>query len=126
MANHLWLCPTKNKETFYDPYKLLSFLDYNIINYHFTIETEGTISHPDFNIDGLKSSCYISAADSRGRWATDMLIYSNCTMQNRQEIIQCADKKSEDTGDNLIKYLDECNLNKCMEIRHSGRIKDIL
>lgn len=125
MANHLWLCPTKNKDIFYNPQKLVSFLNENIEGYSFElIESNPGWGEHDHIINIKDDSGNSSAIDSRGFEA--LLIYSASISEDKEEMIKFADENiGEDIGDNLVKYLDNCELNKCMEIRRSSlRWKD--
>lgn len=120
MANHFWLCPTKNKEVAYDRDKLTSFLEKELKQFRFELTASGLESdRGKYNID---------INDSNGEYITSLYLYTDFSLNEeevKKEMVDFADKKSQDEGDKLISYLDECDLKRCIEGRHGGSWNDL-
>lgn len=128
MANHFWLCPTKNKEIAYDCNKLNSFLEKELPQFKFVLTASGLEN------DLGKYNIHIN--DSNGEYITSLYLYKDGLYSQdddfglneeevKKEMINFADKESQDEGDKLISYLDECDLKRCIEGRHGGNWNDL-
>jgi hypothetical protein len=127
MANHCWVCPSRNKEEFYDPVKLAELLNSEFKNrYGFDITGQGD--------DGLECVIkvwnYIKGSPASGmvkQVLFSMWCYTDYFAdENFEEYIKNLDSQSEDLGDQFIKYKEQgdMDLSKCIEIRHTGNWKD--
>lgn len=129
MANHMWICPTKRQDEFYDIDKLISILkdklpEFNYFNCGIGRYSDSqlpvgfiTINVSKNKVDLFQMYCYTESPLD----ATDS--------DNKNMTIEDLDKMGyEDLADKLIGFLenDGANPSKCIEIRHTPYSKEII
>ena len=120
MANHMWVCPTKKQDEFYNPEKLISLLKKEFPQYDFsTIEYSSTTyidvdksGHDLFRMQFYEKFPYLDSKDS----------------EEKNKFIEELDEMNmEDLADKMISFLenDNMDLSRCIEIRHTSSASDI-
>jgi len=120
MANHMWVCPTKKQDEFYNPETLISLLKKEFPQYDFsTIEYSSTTyidvdrsGHDLFRMQCYGDFPYLDSKDSE---------------QKNKFIEELDEMNMEDLADKMIRFLenDNMDLSKCIEIRHTSSASDI-
>jgi hypothetical protein len=122
MANHMWVCPTKKQDEFYNPETLISLLkeefpqyDISTVVYYSTTTTYIDVNrsgHDLFRMQCYERFPYLDSTDS----------------EEKNNFIEELDKMNmEDLADKMISFLenDNMDLSKCIEIRHTSSASDI-
>ena len=120
MANHMWVCPTKKQDEFYNPETLISLLKKEFPQYDFpTIEYSST-TYIDVDRSGqdlFRMQCY-----------GDFPYLDSKDSEQKNKFIEELDEMNmEDLADKMIRFLenDNMDLSKCIEIRHTSSASDI-
>jgi hypothetical protein len=125
MANHMWVCPTKKQDEFYNPEKLISLLKKEFPEYDFS-----TIAYPRPH---LRGTTYIDV-DRSGHDLFRMQCYekfpyldSKDSEEKNKFIEELDEMNMEDLADKMISFLenDNMDLSRCIEIRHTSSASDI-
>lgn len=121
MANHMWICPTKNKGEFYNIEKLMALLKKEFPQlrfYHDDIEPNGNGEFPF-------GEYFITVSAKQIDFLFGMECYTNCSYvdkHNKSEMIDELDQMGKtDLSDKLIEYIENGLIDpeKCIEIRHT-------
>lgn len=126
MANHMWICPTKNQDQFYDIRKLMPLLIKEFPQLKFHYETMYS--------NGRKNIHYFITVNTvvpKNDYLFGMQCYINCSLvdkHNKSEMIDDLDQMGKsDLCDQLIDYIENGLLDpeKCIEIRHTPYFEEI-
>ena len=125
MANHMWICPTKNQDEFYNIRKLMPLLIKEFPQLKFYYEDV------DQN-DGYRSGQYfITVRTEKIDYLFGMECYTNCSFvdkHDKSEIIDDLDQMGRnDLSDKLIEYIEngQADTERCIEIRHTLYFEEI-
>lgn len=122
MANHMWICPTKKQDEFYNIRKLMPLLKSEFPQFKFYYDE---VTEEDNFYGG---EYFITVAQKDIDYLFGMALWTNCSMVDKSEIIDELDKMGkEQLGDKLIDYIENgsANTEKCIEIRHTQFYKEI-
>ena len=125
MANHMWICPTKNQDEFYNIRKLMPLLvkEFPQLKFYY----EDTESDNQYR----NGQHFITVRTEKIDYLFGMECYTNCSYvdkHNKSEMIDELDQMGKtDLGDKLIEYIENGLLNpeKCIEIRHTQYWREI-
>lgn len=121
MANHMWICPTKNHDEFYNIRKLMPLLKKEFPQLMFNYEN----INPDESGNFPYGEHFITVRNEKIDYLFGMECYTNCSYvdkHNKSEMIDELDQMGKsDLGDQLINYIENGLLDpeKCIEIRHT-------
>jgi hypothetical protein len=130
MANHMWVCPTKKQDEFYNPEKLISLLKKEFPQYKFE---DCFYEDNEYYIYVFKKNDESDVYNDEDLLFT-MQCYSDfpyLDQRNSDEKTKFIDEldkmELEDLADKMISFLenDNMDLNKCIEIRHTIFFSDI-
>lgn len=114
MANHMWICPTKNKDEFYNIEKLMALLKKEFPQLRFYYED-----------NEYSGRYFIDVRNKKDYYLLGMECYTNCSYvdkHNKSEMIDELDQMGKtDLSDKLIEYIENGLIDpeKCIEIRHT-------
>lgn len=119
MANHMWICPTKNQDEFYNIRKLMPLLmkEFPQLKFYY----EDTESDNEYR----NGQYFITVRSEKIDYMFGMECYTSCPFvdkYNKSEMIDELDQMGKsDLGDQLINYIENGLLDpeKCIEIRHT-------
>lgn len=120
MANHMWVCPTKNHDEFYDINKLLNLLEGEFPEFIFYIEPNND-GYGDFDN-------YLGVHSKADEYLFSMMCYDSCRMFDKMDVVEWLDQKNKfDLSDKLIDVVEngKLNVDKCIEIRHTPYSNEI-
>lgn len=116
MANHCWICPSKNKEDFYDIDRLCSLLSNQFPDFDFEVDKDdgGELW------DGTISVYSKAKKDDDREYMFGLMCYNPCPF-TIDEVYDDLDKNlNNEKADDFIKINEiyGLDLSRCVEIRH--------
>lgn len=125
MANHMWICPTKKQDEFYNIRKLMPLLKSQfpqLMFYYEDVEDD----------NGYRSGQhYITVRTKEIDYLFGMELWTSCPYvdkHNKSEMIDELDQMGKsDLGDKLIDFIENglADTEKCIEIRHTPHFEEI-
>lgn len=123
MANHMWVCPTKNQDEFYNIRKLMPLLvkEFPELNFHY-----GDVEHDD--LQNLQH--YINVYNKKIDSLFIMGCYNDCYLldkHNKSEVVDGLDELGMvELSDMLIDYMENgLDPERCIEIRHTPHFDEV-
>lgn len=127
MANHMWICPTKNKDEFHNIGKLVTLLKKEFPQLKFVWQDTDPNDQGEFPF----GEYFITVSTEKIDYLFGMQCYTSCPFVDKHSKSAMIDELDQmgktDLSDKLIEYIENGLLDpeKCIEIRHTQYWQEI-